>query len=74
MPITTRHLRAMWVSIVLNPDWPSAEARDLEDNTARIQKSKELIFIFDMAVEMNLNAIFFQVSSEGGSSEYFARY
>lgn len=65
MPIT-RHLRGMWVSTVLNLDWPSAETRDLKDDAARIQKSKEeLIFILDKAVEMNMNAIFFQVSPEG---------
>lgn len=66
MPITTRHLRGLWISTVLNLDWPSAETRDIKDNAARIQKSKEeLIFILDKAVEMNMNAIFFQVSSEG---------
>ncbi|NLY17578.1 MAG: family 10 glycosylhydrolase [Clostridiaceae bacterium] len=66
MPVTTRHLRGLWISTVLNLDWPSAETRDLKDNEARIEKSKEeLIFILDKAVEMNMNAVFFQVSPEG---------
>ncbi len=66
MLVTKRHLRGMWISTVLNLDWPSTEARDLKDDSERIQKSKEeLISILDRAVDMNMNAIFFQVSPQG---------
>ncbi|SET52503.1 Uncharacterized lipoprotein YddW, UPF0748 family [Natronincola peptidivorans] len=65
-PITKRHLRGAWISTVLNLDWPSAEARNMKNNQERIQKTKdELISILDKSVEMNMNAVFFQVSPEG---------
>ncbi len=61
-PDVKRDLRAAWISTVVNLDWPSAQTRDIKDDTLRIQKSKqELIDILDKAVEMNMNAVFFQV-------------
>jgi len=66
MLISKRHLRGMWISTVLNLDWPSKETADIKDSSERIQKSKEeLISLLDMAAAMNINAIFFQVSPEG---------
>lgn len=65
-PLLKRHLRGVWVSTVLNLDWPSPDARKLGDDAARVQKSKdELVAILDKAQEMNMNAVFFQVSPEG---------
>jgi len=66
MLISKRHLRGMWISTVLNLDWPSKETAEIKDSSERIQKSKEeLISLLDMAASMNINAIFFQVSPEG---------
>lgn len=65
-PVVKRHLRATWISTVINLDWPSVETRNIENQAERVQKSKEeLISILDRAVEMNMNAVFFQVSPEG---------
>lgn len=65
-PVTKRHLRGTWISTVINLDWPSVETRKIADDKERIQKSKdELIAILDKSVEMNMNAVFFQVSPEG---------
>lgn len=65
-PVTKRHLRGAWISTVINLDWPSVEAKEIENDEARIQKTKdELIAILDRSVEMNMNAVFFQVSPEG---------
>ncbi|AOY77821.1 family 10 glycosylhydrolase [Clostridium formicaceticum] len=65
-PVTKRHLRGAWISTVINLDWPSVEARSIENDKERIQKMKqELIGILDKTVEMNMNAVFFQVSPEG---------
>lgn len=66
MPAVVRHFRGLWISTVLNLDWPSAETRDLPNEDERIQKSKEeLVQILDKAIEMNMNAVIFQVSPEG---------
>ncbi|KJF27144.1 hypothetical protein TZ02_09625 [Clostridium aceticum] len=65
-PTAKRHLRGTWVSTVVNLDWPSVETRNIGNDNQRIQKSKEeFIAILDKAVEMNMNAVFFQVSAEG---------
>lgn len=64
--ITKRHLRGAWISTTQNLDWPSAGVRNIKDDNERIQRTKnELIGILNKAVEMNMNAIFFQVSPEG---------
>jgi uncharacterized lipoprotein YddW (UPF0748 family) len=68
MPSVNRHLRGTWISTVLNLDWPSVETKNLTNTSERIQKSKEeLVTILDKAVELNMNAVFFQVSPEGDS-------
>lgn len=65
IPSTNRHLRGTWITTVLNLDWPTIETRDITDVNERIRKSKEeLINLLDVAVDMNLNAVFFQVSAE----------
>ena len=65
MPVVKRDFRAAWISTTLNLDWPSVETRNIENDTARIQRTKEeLINILDKAVEMNINAVFLQVSPE----------
>jgi len=64
-PVVKRELRSTWISTVLNLDWPSSDARKIEDDQERIKESKqELITILDKIVEMNMNAVFFQVSPE----------
>lgn len=65
-PVVKRHLRGVWVCTVVNMDWPSLDTRKIQNDEERIKKSKdELISILDKAVEMKLNAVFFQVSPEG---------
>ena len=64
-PVVKRQLRGTWISTVLNLDWPSADVKKIANDEERIQKSKEeLIAILDKVVEMNMNAVFFQVSPE----------
>lgn len=61
-PIEKRDLRATWISTVYNLDWPSAATSRISDDSLRIEKSKEeLIKVLDRAVEMNMNAVMFQV-------------
>lgn len=65
-PIAKRHLRGAWISTTLNLDWPSTEAKNIKNDSERIQRTKnELIYILDKAVEMNMNTVFLQVSPEG---------
>ena len=65
-PILKRHLRGAWISTVVNLDWPSTETVKIGNTVERITKSKEeLTEILDRAVELKLNAVFFQVSPEG---------
>ncbi|MCX7711390.1 MAG: family 10 glycosylhydrolase [Clostridia bacterium] len=65
-PLIKRHLRGAWICTVANMDWPLAETRKIVDDASRVKKSKdELVAILDKAVEMNMNAVFFQVSPEG---------
>lgn len=65
-PIEKRHVRGVWVSSVINLDWPSLETRNIKSDSLRIEKSKEeLIEILDKSVQMNMNTVFFQVSPEG---------
>ena len=66
MPIVKRHLRGAWVSTTLNLDWPSTEVINIENDNERMRRTKdELVNILDKAVDMNMNAIFLQVSPEG---------
>lgn len=54
-----RELRGVWVASVWNINWPSR--RDLSTD----RQKAELIAILDRMVELNLNALFFQVRPEG---------
>lgn len=64
-PVVKRELRGTWISTVANLDWPSSDTRKIANDDERIQKSKdELIEILDRVVEMNMNAVFFQVGPE----------
>jgi len=55
IPEVPREFRAAWVATVANIDWPSS--RDLSTE----EQKTELISILDQSVEMNLNALVFQV-------------
>lgn len=64
-PVVKSEFRGVWISTVLNLDWPSAQAVAITDDKERIRVCKEeLIALLDKAVEMNMNAVFFQVSPE----------
>ena len=68
MPVVQREFRAAWIATVGGLDWPLPETILIEDNEERITKSKEeMIAFLDKAVEMNLNAILFQVSPTADS-------
>lgn len=61
-PVVKSHLRAAWISTVVNLDWPTAKTRAITDDAQRIQKTKEeLIRLLDKAVATNMNAVFLQV-------------
>ena len=65
-PTAKRQLRGTWITTVVNLDWPSAKTSKIINNSERIQKSKdELTALLDKAVEMKMNAVFFQVSPTG---------
>lgn len=56
------HLRGAWISTVINLDWPSTHSLSLADPQERIaQQKSELINLLDEAVNLRLNAVFFQV-------------
>jgi uncharacterized lipoprotein YddW (UPF0748 family) len=54
-PQPRHEFRAAWVSTVSNIDWPSNR------NLSTADQKKEMLAILDQAVELNLNAIIFQV-------------
>lgn len=65
-PVQKRHLRGAWVSSVINLDWPTKQTSLIANSEERIAKSKqELVAIMDRAEDMNMNALYFQVSPEG---------
>lgn len=53
------HLRASWITTVLQLDWPKSSPIFTADRIAT--QKKELIVILDEAVNMGMNAIIFQV-------------
>ncbi len=55
IPSPQREFRAAWVATVANIDWPSKRG------LSSAEQQQELIAILDRAVELNLNAIIFQV-------------
>lgn len=65
-PVEKRQLRGAWISSVINLDWPTKSTSLIQNREERIRKSKqELVVIMDRAKEMNMNALYFQVSPEG---------
>jgi uncharacterized lipoprotein YddW (UPF0748 family) len=63
-PVVKSHLRATWISTVVNLDWPTAKTKAIVDDALRIQKTKEeLIRLLDKAVATNMNAVFLQIRS-----------
>ncbi|MEM1027934.1 MAG: family 10 glycosylhydrolase [Planctomycetota bacterium] len=54
-PQINREFRGVWVATVANIDWPSEPGLTTQD------QQDELIAIMDRCVEMNLNAVVFQV-------------
>jgi uncharacterized lipoprotein YddW (UPF0748 family) len=54
-PAVAREFRGAWVATVHNVDWPSR--RDLSTE----EQKRELLAILDKCVELNLNAVIFQV-------------
>ncbi|MHB8062287.1 MAG: family 10 glycosylhydrolase [Ruminiclostridium sp.] len=61
-PVAKSHLRAAWISTVVNLDWPTAKTKAIVADAQRIQKTKEeLISLLDKAVATNMNAVFLQV-------------
>lgn len=61
-PAEKRHLRATWVSTVINLDWPSKVSLAITDPIERMKVQKEeLVKILDEAAAMNFNAVMFQV-------------
>ena len=68
-----RELRGVWVATVANIDWPSNTGLSMSAQQA------ELDGIVDVASDVGLNALFFQVRSEGdamydSSIEPWSRY
>ncbi len=55
IPPLKREFRAVWVATVANIDWPSAPGLDSETQQA------EALAILDLAVQIGLNAVVFQV-------------
>ena len=55
IPSPQREFRAAWVATVANIDWPS------QKGLSSAEQLQELIALFDRAVELNLNAVIFQV-------------
>jgi uncharacterized lipoprotein YddW (UPF0748 family) len=54
-PEAPREFRAAWVATVANIDWPSKKGLSTD------QQKQEMVAILDKCVELNLNAIVFQV-------------
>lgn len=54
-PEVPREFRGAWIATVYNIDWPSRSGLSAE------QQQRELIALFDKAVDLKLNAIVFQV-------------
>ena len=55
IPETPREMRAAWIATVANIDWPS------EPGLPVAQQKAELRSLLNRAVQLNLNAVFFQV-------------
>ena len=58
-PPIAREFRAAWVATVENIDWPSRPGLPVE------KQKKEFVAILDKCVDLNLNAVIFQVRTQG---------
>lgn len=55
-------MRGMWISSVVNLDWPSSLTLGISDDARRIQMQKaELLRILDEIASMGMNTAIFQV-------------
>lgn len=54
-PSPIREFRGVWIATILNTDWPSKPGLTTD------QQKSELIAMLDRAVQLNLNAVIFQV-------------
>ena len=52
-------MRGVWVSTVVNLDWPSKPDLSVE------KQRNELVFLFDQLYQNGFNAVFFQIRTEG---------
>ena len=59
MPKISREFRGMWIASVANIDFPSAT------NLTADQQKAEIVKLLDLAQELKMNAVVFQVSSMG---------
>ena len=57
-PPVAREFRGVWVATVENIDWPSKPGLSPE------KQQRELIAIFDKCLELNLNAVIFQIRTQ----------
>lgn len=57
-PPVAREFRGVWVATVENIDWPSKAGLPVE------QQQQEFIAILDKCVELNLNAVIFQIRTQ----------
>ncbi|WMJ22119.1 family 10 glycosylhydrolase [Paludicola sp. MB14-C6] len=61
-PLNKREMRGIWLSTVLNIDWPKKESLKIEDDAERIKVQKaDLIKILDDLKDLGANTVFFQV-------------
>lgn len=65
LPKIAREFRGMWIATVANLDFPS------KPNLTADQQKAELIKLLDLAVELKMNAVVFQVRSMG-DAVYFS--
>src|ERR1051326_9060285 len=57
-PPIAREFRGVWIATVENIDWPSKRG------LSTAQQKREMIAILDKCVELNLNAVIFQVLTQ----------
>ncbi|MBX7172868.1 MAG: family 10 glycosylhydrolase [Pyrinomonadaceae bacterium] len=64
MPKVAREFRGMWIATVANLDFPSKQ------NLTAEQQKAELIKLLDLATELRMNAVIFQIRSMGDAVYY----
>lgn len=61
-PLIKREMRGVWLSTVLNIDWPTKESLLITDDAERVRTQKaDLIRILDNLKGLGANTVFFQV-------------